>query len=218
MAKYPHNISPNGFIALTWAGFGVATFFVFCRAWIRFRILDRFGWPDLWILLAFFTLLIGAIVQTRATSLLYNIVGQDENRTKPSSELREERRAFSRYFITLTLLFLSTLWAVKAAFLALFRPLFEGMRVMKLWWKAISIFTGLLYFGCLLPPIVISLIGRKASRESSNVAAKTESECWETTCRVTQLTVVAAIILFAAVADIVSDLISKSKFQLRTKP
>lgn len=176
MAKYPHNISPNGFIALTWAGFGVATFFVFCRGWIRFRILDRFGWPDLWIVLAFFTLLIGAIVQTCATSLLYDIVEQDENRTKVPSELREERRAFARYFITLTLLFLTTLWAVKAAFLALFRPLFEGMRVMKLWWTAISIFTGLLCFGCLLPPVVISVMSRKGSRDSSKVAAKTESE------------------------------------------
>ena len=177
MARYPHNISPSGFLALTWVGFGLATLFVAGRAWIRFRILDRFGWPDFWIFLAFVTLLTSAIIQTVFTPLLYDIVATNPNpATGPPHARTKKRLEFSKYVTVLTALFLITLWAVKAAFLALFNPLFDGMKTMKRWWKGVSVFTGLLFFSCLLPSLVISAISRHGSIENTKLAAKQGSE------------------------------------------
>lgn len=177
MARYPHRISSDGFIALTWAGFGVATTFVICRAWIRLRILDRFGWPDLWISLSFCTLLASAIVQTCATPLLYARVRHEADPTVAPPDESRERHDFAAYFMVLTFLFLSTLWTVKAAFLALFNPLFEGMQITRRCWMGVTIFTGLLYISCLVTPIVVSAMPRKGSPEHPKISADLESKC-----------------------------------------
>lgn len=209
MAHYPHHLSPGGFVALTWAGFGAAAFFVLCRAWIRLRILDRFGWPDLWIALAFCTLLASAIVLTTATPLLYDRACHDDNPSREAPGQTRQRHEFAKYFIALTFLFLTTLWAVKAAFLALFNPLFDGMRGMKRWWMGVTVFTGLLFLSCLLPPVVVSIAARRKPSEHRNIAAHVESECELEDLGMLTANFADAIILFAAAADIVSDLMSK---------
>lgn len=163
MAHYSHNLSPSGFLALIWAGAGLATFFVICRTWIRLRILDRFGWPDFWIFFAFCTLLASIIILTYTTPLLYVHHNTDPN-TETSQQVRV-LRDLPRYFLVVTLLFLNTLWTVKASFLAIFRPLFEGMQTMKRRWMGVAIFTDLSFISCLITPLIISAMQSNGSFE-----------------------------------------------------
>ena len=147
------SLSRDGLRAINWAGVGVAAVFVVARTMIRYFKIERLGYDDYWIFFAFFILTANAVLQHFQTPHTYYLAYAQAGLEPPGPLLMDHGNAYVRYEFTSIGLFWTTLWAVKASFLALFWKLFEGLLIFQRWWYGVVVFTFLAYVGCWIASI-----------------------------------------------------------------
>ena len=132
-----------------WSLVGLAIIFTATRTWIRFHVSRRLFVDDGFVFFALACLIIMAILYTLITDTIFEIVAIIDGRAKPSSGFMERGSFFLRCQFAIILLFWTTLWSVKGAFLMYYKNLFKGLQsyLQKSWW-AVTIFTIFTYLGC----------------------------------------------------------------------
>ena len=132
-----------------WSLVGLAIIFTAMRTWIRFHVSGRLAVDDGFVFFALACLIIMAILYTLITDIIFEIVAIIDGRTKPSPGFMERGTFFLKCQFAIILLFWTTLWSVKGAFLMYYKNLFKGLQsyLHKIWW-AVTIFTILTYLGC----------------------------------------------------------------------
>ena len=116
---------------VSWAFTGLALAFTAGRIWIRAKIIRKLDWDDLAHSLGFAFLLTQVAIVSRATTMMYNLnVGQGNSK---------EITYFFRLDIAATLITWCCLYSIKAAFLLLYRRIFQvSVWFTRAWW-AVSI-------------------------------------------------------------------------------
>lgn len=152
-------LSEGGLNAITWAGVGLAAIFLAGRTAIRIRKVQRLRADDYIIYVAFLILVINAILQTLQTPDVYYIArvhGGSENISEASQveELVERGSRYTKFEFTIIGLFWTVLWLVKASFLAFFYNLFEGLRLYRILWWIVCVFSFLAYSGCWIASVM----------------------------------------------------------------
>ena len=138
----------HGLIAVAWAGFGLAAFFVAFRMYARITEAHKLFTDDYWMLTALLFLVINAILQTLQTPSLYYLVYVSVGRVPAGQALLDEGNIYVRYEFVVIAFFWTVTWCVKASFLALYWRLFDGLPgYRKIWWGVV-VFTALAYVGC----------------------------------------------------------------------
>lgn len=153
------HLSPNGFSAIIWTSVGICALMLAGRLWVRITRSHQLRWDDYWMIAAWCSLLINAILQQlqmpdivnliinskRAEWYAYNMVGMTP---EGQMELFVRGTRFMKYEFTIIGFFWTTLWCVKASFLAFFYTLFEGLPNFRRAWWCIVVFTFLTYVSC----------------------------------------------------------------------
>jgi hypothetical protein len=138
-------------LALVWTCFGVSFLFVSLRTFIRFRVGNRLNGDDYWMFLATATLLALAILETVQLPSLYYMTAVLAGKIPISfDELVAHTETYLRFEFPIIILFWSTLWCVKAGFLALYFKLFRELPIYRRVWYVLAAFTFLAYVGCII--------------------------------------------------------------------
>jgi hypothetical protein len=142
------HLSEKGLVGVTWLGAGLATLFVIARTVIQLSRLNGLGPEDIWIYLALSCLLTLAVLQTIQAGDLYYILEQTSG-----PDIVKHGTQYAAYEFGVIGLFWSTLWSIKASFLALYWRLFGYLPEYRLVWWLMATFTVLAYIGCWLASI-----------------------------------------------------------------
>ncbi|KAK2739760.1 hypothetical protein FQN57_006457 [Myotisia sp. PD_48] len=121
--------------------FSVATVFVICRLGIRWTLHRRFFWDDVFSIVGHAFLLAQVVL---ATYLMrhYNVL---EAVVRNSPAYDDSIGAILKLSLTINIMFTSSVYAIKASFLALMWRIVQNLTIFRRLWWAISIFIGLLY-------------------------------------------------------------------------
>lgn len=142
-----YTVSPNVLVPLSWACVGLTAAFLGVRTYIRFWLIpqQRKAWPDFWLYLSFLFLVVDAVLATLMTPTLRNDI--------PSKGLpisTPQAIEYTRLQFAYMIVFWSVLWAIKGAFLALFKPLLvstSSHNMQRPWWT-VATFTIITYLTC----------------------------------------------------------------------
>ncbi|KAI6777743.1 Pth11-like integral membrane [Emericellopsis cladophorae] len=126
-------IDREGLLAIIWVCFSVATIFVGVRLSVRWRQNRTFLPDDCWVIFAWLCILTMAILQTQQMNALwyttYLIAGRlDFTDVEGISQMQIELK---RWQFPIIKLFWTTLWAIKASFLALFYRVIRPLPVLR---------------------------------------------------------------------------------------
>ena len=147
------NLSRGGLIAVTWAGFALASGFVFLRCHVRITESRRLYSDDYWLLAALFFLGLNAILQTLQTPSLYYLIYASSGEAPAGQALIDQGNVYVRYQFVIILLFFTIIWSVKYSFLALYYRLFKGLSAYRrVWWVVVN-FAAMAYIGCWIASI-----------------------------------------------------------------
>ena len=134
-----------------WLGFAIATILTAFRLYVRRTRLGKVFWDDAIHLLGWILLLASAIVLTIDAPVLYVARGVSTGHAPLTIEfLQKDAPIFIRYEFISILLFWSTIWAIKFAFLLFYRRFFTDTSHMVAWWAIFS-FTTISFICCWLP-------------------------------------------------------------------
>jgi hypothetical protein len=130
-----------------WGGVGLGFIFLIARSYIRLAVFRRLYADDALVWAAWAMTLANAIIWQSASGDMYLMlrVSSGVSPVIPAN-LAAHRRAFIRALLASYLLFYSTLWAVKLAFLVFFRKLGQLVRFQKMLWRSVLALTVASYF------------------------------------------------------------------------
>ncbi|KAG9250045.1 uncharacterized protein F5Z01DRAFT_684196 [Emericellopsis atlantica] len=145
-------IDREGLLTIIWVCFSVATVFVGVRLSVRWRQNRTFLPDDCWVIFAWLCILTMAILQTQQMNALwyttYLIAGRlDFTDVEGISQMQIELK---RWQFPIIKLFWTTLWSIKASFLALFYRVIRPLPVLRRLWYCVCVFCALAYIGCWL--------------------------------------------------------------------
>lgn len=156
-------IHKNTFLGFVWGGFTIATLFVCFRAWARYHTFRRYFMDDVFVLLALTCFLTSAILWQHVSDDMYETldVAAGLDKEIPSNYIQASQTFFGTQ-IGIILLFTSTLWSIKVAFLLFFRRLGENVSGQQIHWWCAFTFTivtwivgiGTIQYQCLAPPVL----------------------------------------------------------------
>ncbi|KAL6721081.1 hypothetical protein ACLMJK_000181 [Lecanora helva] len=81
---------------------------------------------------------------------MYEVLNVGSGLEKPGASFMSDASEFLKLQYALTMLYWSTLWAVKACFLAFFHRLVKGLKYCRWAWWATVVITALSYAGCVI--------------------------------------------------------------------
>ncbi|KAI9148955.1 hypothetical protein HJFPF1_10999 [Paramyrothecium foliicola] len=148
------NIDREGLISIVWICFAIATSFVALRLTVRWRQNRTLLPDDCWIVFAWLCILTMAIIQTEQMNALWYITYLSAGRI-PVTEadmpyIGHMREQLTRWQFPIIKLFWTTLWSIKASFLALFFRLVKPFPIVRRLWYCVAVFTTIAYIGCWL--------------------------------------------------------------------
>jgi hypothetical protein len=146
------SIDRQGLLIIIWVCFSMATVFLGIRLSVRWTQNRGFLPDDCWVIFAWLSVLTMAILQTQQMDSLwyttYLIAGRlDFTDVEGISKMQIELK---RWQFPIIKLFWTTLWAIKASFLALFYRVIKPLPVLRKLWYAVCVFCALAYIGCWL--------------------------------------------------------------------
>ena len=147
-APLSHRLQPAGLIAIVWFSVGLATMFITARIFLRLTRVKGLGCEDFCIQFAYLMLLVNAVLQTVQIPNLYYINRVHTGLQPPSALLTLNGDQYVKYEYCILGLFWTTLWSVKACWLALYWRFFDGLQLYRGWWKAVALFVFVTYAGC----------------------------------------------------------------------
>ena len=120
--------------AVSWSFTGLAVLLTICRLWIRCTIIKGLFWDDAAHMLALACLLIQISLVTAATTMAYHVVSQNSTEEAAATQVHLLRINYAAIVIVWT-----CLYAVKLAFLLLYRRIFQvSQNFMKAWWTVLA--------------------------------------------------------------------------------
>lgn len=135
-------------MAVVWTSFSVACLLVILRTAIRFKVMARLTMEDYWIFLALATLLASCIIQTIQLPNVYYMLATIAGVIPVTAELISMVEGYLKFEFATIGLFWTTLWCVKASFLALYFKLFRELPMYRRAWYILAAFTFGAYVGC----------------------------------------------------------------------
>jgi hypothetical protein len=141
-------VSETGLLAIVWVAFSIATVFVALRLAVRLRQNRSLLFDDCWIIFAWLCLLTMGILQTLQMPYLWNMTYLSAGRILPDLDTPTRMEQMTRWQFPVIKLFWTTLWAVKASFLAVFFRLVKPFPVLRRLWYCVAVFAFLAYVGC----------------------------------------------------------------------
>ena len=141
-------VSETGLLAIVWVAFSIATVFVALRLAVRLRQNRSLLFDDCWIIFAWLCLLTMGILQTVQMPYLWNMTYLSAGRILPDLDTPTRMEQMTRWQFPVIKLFWTTLWAVKASFLAVFFRLVKPFPVLRRLWYCVAVFAFLAYVGC----------------------------------------------------------------------
>ncbi|KAK4154391.1 hypothetical protein C8A00DRAFT_14455 [Chaetomidium leptoderma] len=150
LAGAARTISETGLLAIVWICFSTATLFVGLRLTFRFRQNRSFLFDDYWIMWAWLCSLTMAILQTEQMHALWYITYLSAGRVAPDLSTTGNLEQLTRWQFPIIKLFWTTLWSVKASFMAVFFRLVKPFPILRRLWYCVAAFTFMAYIGCWL--------------------------------------------------------------------
>ncbi|KAL8705269.1 MAG: hypothetical protein Q9201_001600 [Fulgogasparrea decipioides] len=139
-------LSPKGFL---WAGTVISLGFVAFRLVVRMKSFRKLYADDYLVILAW-TLLLGTSLTWQIMGpILYDYYAIQAQKKLPGPDFQDKYAAFLRTIVPFTLLFYSTLWAVKLSFLLFFWRLGSKVRGHNIWWWVVLGITVAAYIACI---------------------------------------------------------------------
>lgn len=120
---------------VSWSFTGVAVLLTAGRLWIRLKIIRKYGWDDTVHLIALLLLLAQISIITGAAPLMFQLFesATDPNQSEPNTTL------LARLNIAVLPITWSCLYAVKIAFLLLYRIIFHvSTTFIRAWWMVLA--------------------------------------------------------------------------------
>lgn len=137
---------------VVWLGFGIATVLTAFRLYVRRIRLGKWFWDDAFHLLGWGLLLASAALLTNFSSILYRVRGVTTGGTALTIDfLQNDVPLYIRFEWVQILLFWSTLWSVKFAFLLFYRRFFTGLTSHMIAWWIVLAFTTASYLCTTIP-------------------------------------------------------------------
>ena len=136
------------FIAIVWLSVVLAGAFIILRTLIRIMRVERLGFEDHWLYLAYITLIVNAVLQTLQTPHLYYLTRANAGLEPDGAALLWHGNEYIKYELCIIGLFWTVLWSVKASWLALYWRLFKRLEHYQRWWKGVTAFACATYAGC----------------------------------------------------------------------
>ena len=136
--------------AATWALFGISVIFFVARIAVRIHVSHRLYMDDAWAASALVILLGLSLVLTFAIPSMYEVLDVGSGLAQPTESIMPDGSFYLKMQYTLTMLYWSCLWAVKACFLAFLFRLTKGLRYLRWAWWATAVITALSYCGCVV--------------------------------------------------------------------
>ncbi len=147
MAKH---VGRQELLAVVWTCFSIGTSFVALRLVVRLRQNRALLADDWCILLAWLCLLTMSILQTEQIGPLFYTTYLVAGRVAPSAETGPITEQLTRWQFPIIKLFWTTLWSVKASFMAVFFRLVKPFPLHRKVWYGVAVFTFLAYVGCVI--------------------------------------------------------------------
>jgi len=133
-------VNVQTFLAVSWAGTGLALAFVIFRLWVRIYTFRKLYVDDFLVILAWLSLLAIVLTFQILRGPFYAIFTFDVLGEPPSKleQFEANELIFQRASLAIQLLFYVSFWAVKFSFLVFFRRL--GIKVigLKIWWWTVT--------------------------------------------------------------------------------
>ncbi|KAI9711452.1 MAG: hypothetical protein M1828_001910 [Chrysothrix sp. TS-e1954] len=149
-SKDPH-ISVASFNAVIWVEFVIALSAVLFRVWIRVKKATGLQLDDYWVFLALACLFVMSVLQTTVLPTVYMLLEILHGTwTQPlPADFYSVTTKYLRLQFALIVLFWSCLWAVKGAFLAFYKTLFDNgfLGWQKVAWWIVAVFCFVSYAG-----------------------------------------------------------------------
>lgn len=121
-----------------WGALGVTFCFVILRAVIRLKVFRRFFADDAFVLVSWLLFLANVILYQNMLDGIYLAIDVYSGQIAPPPDVLEKVLVFLHKELAVNLLFLTSLWAIKASFLVFFRRLVYQIRpLMILWWVVV---------------------------------------------------------------------------------
>lgn len=146
--KQVGSLPRESLLAVIWTSCSIATLLVILRTAIRLRLMSRLTMEDYWMFLALASLITSYVIQTLQIPTIYYILATIAGVIPISADLISATEAYLRYEFAIIALFWTSLWCVKASFLALYFKLFRELPVYRRVWYALAAFTFCAYVGC----------------------------------------------------------------------
>jgi hypothetical protein len=186
---------------VVWAGFSLATIFVACRTYLRYRKFHRMFADDAFVFVAWTLMLVTSVLWQICAHDMYLNSAVARGVQMPPPDFVNRSEGFLKITVAIFFFFYSILWCIKLSFLFFFRRLYINMgRWMKLWWTTFVITVAtwavcvvMIEYKCLVNPLV-----EIAAHCSSGPSRRSQH---------TKL-------IWNCVVDVLTDVMSKSHFLL----
>ena len=123
--------------------------FVSIRIFARFKVFKRLYVDDAFVIFALTLALSSAIVWQIFANDMFQMLMVASGRQLPPPNFILDTVDYLRASLAVTLLYFSTLWAIKISFLIFFKRLIKNVRRQELLWWLIFGFTVATYFACI---------------------------------------------------------------------
>lgn len=118
------------------------------RTFLRIIHVKRLGFEDHCMYFAYLMLIVNAVLRTVHVSDLYYIDRVHAGLQPPGTLLTWNGDQYVKYEYCILGLFWTTLWSVKACWLAMYWRLFDGLQLYRGCRKAVALFVCATYAGC----------------------------------------------------------------------
>lgn len=140
-----------GLTAIIWVCFGTASVFVTSRLLLRIYIYGHIKWDDVWIILAWTSMLAMCILEMLQQPSLWDTAATTEGQVGPNEERRESQlNQLAKWQFTSINLFWVSLWCVKASLLSLCNRIVSPIKSRRISWIVFTTIVILAFIGCVV--------------------------------------------------------------------
>ncbi|KAI9787411.1 MAG: hypothetical protein M1835_002766 [Candelina submexicana] len=188
----PAKVEKDVFLGVIWTGVGISFLCLLIRLYARWRSFKRFWFDDALVAFAWLLALLTAIDWQMIAGYMYQTISITSGQLwpPPATFVNDIERYFKGSLV-IWVFFLTSLWAVKFAFLLFFRRLGKNVTGQKvLWWLvfAFTLATYLVSVGTLPYSCLTGRISEAAQNCTSNAKIRLQRAILKLACAVDILT------------------------------
>lgn len=151
---YAEEVNRRGLIAIVWTCYAISTMFMITRLAVRLALHRTIRIDDVWMIIAWLSLLTMCILQTIQQEALWYTANLFGGRVSKDDKTIPLLTDLARWQFPIITLFWTTLWCVKGSILAACYRFVQPFTTRRWLWYGVVAFTTLSYLACILTSVM----------------------------------------------------------------